>query len=101
MRAARERSDKVVRLRPRTTASQRWASGNAFEVRRRLSLLQGYADLMEGMSAAQSVQILQVMAEKIEELTMSLRPFLLGQLSATLSQAQTSIPEQAAKPKVS
>jgi hypothetical protein len=41
-----------------------------------LSLLQGYADLMEGLSPRQNIQILKVMGEKVRELTADLRPFL-------------------------
>lgn len=130
MSAAAEQSNKVLRLRPRPTPTQRWASRTADEVRWHLSLLQGYADLMEGMSPQQSVQILQVMAEKIGELTMALRPFtqqdlaarnigdyrqtrmrsrqllteyrgLLDRLSDTLSQAAAGIASRPAKPRVS
>lgn len=129
-RSKAERSNKVIRLRPRATLTQRWATRTAGEVRRHLSLLQGYADLMEGMSAEQSLQILRVMAEKIDELNTSLRPFtqadlsrrnindfrqtrmrsrqllteyrgLLEELNVTLSLAHSSIFEPSAKPKVS
>lgn len=82
MSATAEQSEKVIRLRPRLTPVQRWASHTADEVRWHLSLLQGYADLMEGMSPQQSVQILQVMAEKIGDLTMALRPFTQKDLEA-------------------
>jgi hypothetical protein len=69
--------NKVVPLRAASPAkkSQR-ASEAANRVRRQLSLLQGYADLMDGLSPAQHVQILHVMAEKTRELTEALRPFL-------------------------
>jgi hypothetical protein len=76
MSAIPKPSNKIVQLRARPTAAQQRASQTATEVRRHLSLLQGYADLMEGLSPDQSVQILQVMAEKIGELTRTLRPFL-------------------------
>jgi hypothetical protein len=76
MSAIPKPSSKIVQLPARPTAAQQRATQTATEVRRHLSLLQGYADLMEGLSPDQSVQILQVMAEKIGELTRTLRPFL-------------------------
>jgi hypothetical protein len=45
-------------------------------VRRQLSLLQGYADIMEGLSADLRLQILRVMAVKTQELSVALQPFL-------------------------
>ena len=125
MSAAAGPAGKVLPLRRRTTPSESWASRTAGEVRRNLSLLQGYADLMEGMSAAQSVQVLRVMAEKVSDLTESLRPFLqqdlatrniedyrqtrvrrrqllaeyrtlLERLSATLTEAHATIPDATA-----
>lgn len=69
--------ENVVPLRRRRrTAAQERAAQTAGQVRRQLSLLQGYADLMEGLSPEQNMQILQVMAEKIRELTVALHPFL-------------------------
>ena len=69
--------DKVVRLRGKPASKQTdHASDAANRVRRQLSLLQGYADLMEGLSPAQNVKILRVMAEKTRELTDALHPFL-------------------------
>jgi hypothetical protein len=82
MSAIPKPSRKIVPLPARPTAAQQRASQTATEVRRHLSLLQGYADFMEGLSPDQSAQILQVMAEKIGELTRTLRPFL--QQDATL-----------------
>ena len=52
------------------------AAAAADRVRRQLSLLQGYADLMDGLSPEQHVQIMRVMAEKVHELTQALHPFL-------------------------
>jgi hypothetical protein len=46
------------------------------QVRHHLSLLQGYADLLDGLSPQLNVQILRVMAEKIGELTEAVRPFI-------------------------
>lgn len=45
-------------------------------VRAQLSLLQGYADIMEGLSPGLKKQILQVMAAKTRELGSSLQPFI-------------------------
>ncbi len=74
---ARKLVDNVVplRRRGRTPAEER-AARTAGQVRRQLSLLQGYADLMEGLSPEQNAQILRVMAEKIREVTIALHPFL-------------------------
>lgn len=48
----------------------------AGRIRRHLSLLQGYADLMEGVSPAQAVRIMRIMAEKVDDLTDTIRPLL-------------------------
>ena len=48
----------------------------AGQIRRHLSLLQGYADLMEGVSPTQAVRIMRVMAQKVDDLTETIRPFL-------------------------
>jgi hypothetical protein len=47
----------------------------AIKVRTHLSLLQGYADIMEGLSAPLKTQILRVMADKTRELGTALQPF--------------------------
>ena len=47
----------------------------AIKVRNHLSLLQGYADIMEGLSPELKTQILRVMAEKTRELGTTLQPF--------------------------
>jgi hypothetical protein len=52
------------------------AAAAAGRVRRQLSLLQGYADLMDGLSPEQHVQVMRVMAEKVSELTQALHPFV-------------------------
>ncbi|HVH65833.1 MAG TPA: hypothetical protein VM674_07315 [Candidatus Acidoferrum sp.] len=75
--AVRKPASNVVPLRlPKRTAAQERAARTADKVRRQLSLLQGYADLMEGLSPDQNIKILTVMAEKIHELTVALDPFL-------------------------
>ncbi|HYY45610.1 MAG TPA: hypothetical protein VE951_00975 [Candidatus Angelobacter sp.] len=75
--AARKAASNVLPLRPaRRTVGQERATRTAGQVRRQLSLLQGYADLMEGLSPEQNMQILRVMAEKTRELTVALYPFL-------------------------
>jgi len=48
----------------------------ALTVRTQLSLLQGYVDIMEGLSPELKRQILQVMAEKTRELGSVLQPFV-------------------------
>ena len=48
----------------------------AIMVRTHLSLLQGYADIMEGLSPQLKKQILRVMAEKTRELGKALQPFM-------------------------
>ena len=48
----------------------------AIKVRAHLSLLQGYADIMEGLSPQLKKEILRVMAEKTRELGGALQPFL-------------------------
>jgi len=62
--------NKVLQLRPRRPAAaadldaDEPASQMAITVRTQLSLLQGYADIMEGLSPELKTQILQVMAQK-------------------------------------
>ena len=48
----------------------------AIKVRTHLSLLQGYADIMEGLSPQLKKEILRVMAEKTRELGTALQPFM-------------------------
>ena len=48
----------------------------AITVRTQLSLLQGYADIMEGLSPELTRQILSVMADKTRELGSALQPFV-------------------------
>jgi hypothetical protein len=66
----------LLPLRPVPSPDADQAARAANQVRRQLSLLQGYADLMEGLSPQQNVKILEVMAEKTAELTLALRPFI-------------------------
>jgi hypothetical protein len=67
---------KVLQLRPRRLAVDEPASRVAITVRTHLSLLQGYADIMEGMSPELTREILSVMAEKTSELGSALQPFV-------------------------
>jgi hypothetical protein len=67
---------KVLQLRPRRPAADERASKVAITVRTHLSLLQGYADIMEGLSPELKRQILGVMAEKARELGSALQPFV-------------------------
>lgn len=74
---ARRAKTNILVLKPgRRTLQQERAMQAAGQVRRQLSLLQGYADLMEGLSPEQNLKVLRVMAEKTRELTMALTPFL-------------------------
>ena len=67
---------KVLSLRPRRPAADEPASRVAITVRTHLSLLQGYADIMEGLSPELTREILCVMAEKARELGSALQPFV-------------------------
>jgi hypothetical protein len=70
--------NKVLQLRQQPTrpAADASASQMAITVRTQLSLLQGYADIMEGMSPELTRQILSVMADKTRELGSALQPFV-------------------------
>jgi len=70
------KSKKVLQLRPRRPSADEPASRVAITVRTHLSLLQGYADIMEGLSPELKRQILCVMAEKTRELGTALQPFV-------------------------
>jgi hypothetical protein len=67
---------KIIRLprrsQPRTDER---TSGMALKVRGHLSLLQGYADIMEGVSPQLRAIILRVMAGKARELGTMMQPF--------------------------
>ncbi|HVS05346.1 MAG TPA: hypothetical protein VHK65_04175 [Candidatus Dormibacteraeota bacterium] len=76
MSASLPQRNKVLRLRPQRPAADEPASQVAITVRSHLSLLQGYADIMEGLSPQLKKEILQVMAEKIRELGSALQPFV-------------------------
>ncbi len=67
---------KVLQLRHRRAAADEPASRVAITVRTHLSLLQGYADIMEGLSPELTREILCVMAEKARELGSALQPFV-------------------------
>ena len=73
---------KVLQLRPQRSQRSRHLAADepaariAITVRTQLSLLQGYADIMEGLSPELKKQILQVMAEKTRELGTALQPFV-------------------------
>jgi hypothetical protein len=77
MSAVQPQRGKLVQLRrtPPSAADER-ASKAARTIRTKLSLLEGYADIMEGLSTDLKVQILGVMAEKTRELSAALQPFL-------------------------
>jgi len=91
-RASAGQSNNLVPLRPVPSPEEERAVRAAKKVRRQLSLLQGYADLMEGLSPKQNLQILQVIAEKTGELTLSLRPFIAaaGSSSPTIADYRTA-----------
>ena len=54
----------------------------AIQVRTHLSLLQGYADIMEGLSPQLKKEILRVMAQKTRELGRALQPFMEQTIAA-------------------
>jgi len=66
---------KVLQLRPPAAVVDEPATQMAIAVRTHLSLLQGYADIMEGLSPTMKRQILNVMAEKARALGAALQPF--------------------------
>ncbi len=67
---------KILRLPRRGTArSDERTAEMALKLRGHLSLLQGYADLMEGVSPKLRAIILRVMAGKARELGTMLQPF--------------------------
>lgn len=71
-----QRAPKIIRLPPRGKAgANEEAAGMAFTVRGHLSLLQGYADILEGVSPQLRAMILRVMAGKARELGTMLQPF--------------------------
>jgi hypothetical protein len=69
------RRGNVLQLRAHLSAADEPAAQMAIKVRTHLSLLQGYADIMEGLSPRRKTQILRVMAEKTRELGATLQPF--------------------------
>src|ERR1700726_1726298 len=76
MSALPHRAPKIIRLPPRGKAgANEEAAGMAFTVRGHLSLLQGYADILEGVSPQLRAMILRVMAGKARELGTMLHPF--------------------------
>jgi hypothetical protein len=76
MSAMPQRTRKILRLpRPRQAHADERTSGMALKLRGHLSLLQGYADIMEGLSPQLRAIILRVMAGKARELGGMLQPF--------------------------
>jgi hypothetical protein len=76
MSALPQRAPKIIPLpRRETVHHNERASGMALKVRGQLSLLQGYADIMEGVSPQLRAIILRVMAGKARELGTTLQPF--------------------------
>jgi len=67
---------KVLQLRSRLAAADEPATQVAITVRSHLSLLQGYADIMVGLSPELKREILGVMAEKTRQLGSALQPFV-------------------------
>jgi hypothetical protein len=76
MSALPQPNTKILRLPRRSeTRADEQTSGMALTVRGHLSLLQGYADIMEGLSPQLRAIILRVMAGKARELGTMLQPF--------------------------
>lgn len=70
------RNNKIVPLSSvRGARTRERTSGMAHKVRAHLSLLQGYADIMDGLSPQLRAEILRVMAGKARELGTMLQPF--------------------------
>jgi hypothetical protein len=68
--------NKILQLRRQRPAADEPSSQMAITVRAQLSLLQGYADIMEGLSPHLKKEILRVMAEKTREMGTTLQPFV-------------------------
>ena len=76
MSALPERAPKIVQFpHPSQVRPVERTSGMALKVRGHLSLLQGYADIMEGVSPQLRAIILRVMAGKAREMGTMLQPF--------------------------
>jgi hypothetical protein len=76
MSALPQHATKIIRLpRRRQVRTDERTSGMALKVRGHLSLLQGYADIMEGVSPPLRAIILRVMAGKAREMGTMLQPF--------------------------
>ena len=76
MSALPQRAPKIIRFPARGKAgADEGAAAMALTVRGHLSLLQGYADIMEGVSPELRAMILRVMAGKARELGTMLQPF--------------------------
>ena len=69
-------AQKVVPLRVSTRDDVGSFGVATGQIRRQLSLLQGYADLMEGLSPRQAREIMRVMAAKLDDLTETIRPLV-------------------------
>jgi hypothetical protein len=70
------RANKILKLPGhRRKAIDEGAAGMALKVRGQLSLLQGYADILEGVSPQLRAIVLRVMAGKARELGGMLQPF--------------------------
>ena len=66
-----------LRARRRPTERSRATSQQVSQVRHHLSVLQGYTDLMQGLSARQQAYMLRAVAEKTRALSEILAPFLV------------------------
>jgi hypothetical protein len=76
MSALPQRASKIIPLpRRNSVRGNERAAGMALKVRGQLSLLQGYADIMEGVSPQLRAIVLRVMAGKARELGTMLQPF--------------------------
>ena len=81
--ARRNQGANVVQLAEHRAAADQQQRGaqQAGQVRHQLSLLQGYAELMQGLSPGQQAHVLRIMAEKSRALTALLAPFLVDDQS--------------------
>ena len=75
-----KQASNVLRLPDRgQSGQQRESDQRVGKVRLQLSLLQGYGDLLQGLSTAQQAQVFSVLAEKTRQLNELLAPFLAAE----------------------
>jgi hypothetical protein len=66
--------------------AQRESSEAVMRIRGNLSLLQGYADIMDGLSPELRSQVMQVMAQKTRDLVLALCSFLAADADRSITE---------------